>query len=339
MQLQAKALIALWLHGLCYSAFTACAVQRITTERNLGLWIFYDLCFRWFADVAGFEAFLELTGGVHMEAAVWIRRARDVMAACPCPEYFFGSTTDGRRCVPRNLFASKLAVLGWRPTWAGRADSDQTPSRALAFVAFLDDWLRGAMEISACVSRLRASRSGLRNLAVDIALAYCLPGFAYAGHTRKLEYYWPKFPFSDLVLYFQLLSGVGGLGERKLEALQQVTFNGRGGRLPLLAFDLVPSCELFANLRRLDQCLLKDETLALHGYWGDGTKLGCPPASMITAYDPQVANCMIMKHDICVIKPPHQRFLGISPLLSRFFQHWRASHTAERGNKRMREDA
>eukprot|EP00959_Pyramimonas_sp_CCMP1952_P158931 3323877-Pyramimonas_sp.AAC.1 len=53
--------------------------------------------------------------------------------------------------------------------------------------------------------------------------------------------------------------GLGGrlhLPQRHVEALAAVTFNGRGGRLPLVAFDMEPSCAMFKKLRDLDKDML-----------------------------------------------------------------------------------
>ncbi|CAK0908536.1 unnamed protein product, partial [Prorocentrum cordatum] len=297
-----------------------CRGESFRSSDVFATWVFYDLVFRFCADIDGFEALLEVTGGLLKDVPEWIRRARIVISECPHAEYFWGSANDGRRSFPLQIVRRRLDELHWKPIWAGSLPSDTPVSRVLAFVAFLDDWHVGASRIAESVLAFKANRTELASAAQEIALDYCLPGFSHAGDTRRFEYYWPKFPFSDLVLYAQESmrlfahdrKGLGGrlhLPQRNVEALAAVTFNGRGGRLPLLAFDMEPSCAMFKKLRDLDKDLLVSRDLPIRGLRQRG---GCVDPEHLTAYDPQVVNCMLWKHDVCVLSPPNQRFVGVS---------------------------
>ncbi|CAK0817347.1 unnamed protein product, partial [Prorocentrum cordatum] len=297
-----------------------CRGESFRSSDVFATWVFYDLVFRFCADIDGFEALLEVTGGLLKDVPEWIRRARIVISECPHAEYFWGSANDGRRSFPLQIVRRRLDELHWKPIWAGSLPSDTPVSRVLAFVAFLGDWHVGASRIAESVLAFKANRTELASAAQEIALDYCLPGFSHAGDTRRFEYYWPKFPFSDLVLYAQESmrlfahdrKGLGGrlhLPQRNVEALAAVTFNGRGGRLPLLAFDMEPSCAMFKKLRDLDKDLLVSRDLPIRGLWQRG---GCVDPEHLTAYDPQVVNCMLWKHDVCVLSPPNQRFVGVS---------------------------
>ena len=53
------------------------------------------------------------------------------------------------------------------------------------------------------------------------------------------------------------------LGERKLEALEDIMFNGRGGRLPLVAFGMVPTVGVFKELCDVDRRLHSHSELPL----------------------------------------------------------------------------
>ena len=54
------------------------------------------------------------------------------------------------------------------------------------------------------------------------------------------------------------------------------------------------------------------------------------PVRTITAYDPQVANCMIWRHDICELEPPKNRVHGVPVLLHSYFHFWRAGEDLRR---------
>ncbi|CAK0865341.1 unnamed protein product, partial [Prorocentrum cordatum] len=283
-------------------------------------WVFYDLVFWFLADIDGFEALLEVTGGLLKDVPEWIRRARLVISECPHAEYFWGSTNDGRRSFPLQIVRRRIDDLRWKPAWAGSMPSDMPVSRVLAFVALLGDWHAGASRIAQRVLAFKAQKRELASAAQEIALDYCLPGFSHAGDMRRFEYYWPKFPLSDLVLYAQEsmrlfdhdrkgLRGRLHLPQRNVEALAAVTSNGRGGRLPLVAFDMEPSCAMFKKLRDLDKDMLRSLDLPIRGLWQRG---GGVDPEHLTAYDPQVVNCMLWKHDVCALSPPTQRFVGVS---------------------------
>ena len=221
-------------------------VKALRTEQQLTTWIFYDINFRWCADVSGWESLVEVCGGLQRDITLFIARVRLILSKCPCSKYFFGSNNDndGRRAIPMNQVRARLLELSWEPSWLGRQDDEQPVARVLALVAFLDDWHESAKSIAKRVLKLSSATTELASIAQEIILDYCLAGFAWCSTDRRLNYYQPKFPYSDLVLFFQIAlhepdcSDRLKLGARKVEALVAQTFHGRGGRLPLFAYDM-----------------------------------------------------------------------------------------------------
>lgn len=304
----------------------ACGCDGVVTEHVLAVWLFYDLCFRWFADISGFESLLEVCGGVLAEPEEWIGRVRRVLSGCPTMAYFFGSTNDGRRWLEQAHICERLNSLQWRVQFPGQRRDHASPMRALAFVAYVGDWWLAAQNIAGICMRLKCARTAHSDIIRNLMDAFCVPGYAHLGLTPSDRYYWPKFPFSDLVFFFQVASRSRDgkrmtMPPRQMEALKKVTFNGRGGRLPLLAFGHGVTPDAFVQLRRLDMDIVESTELPVHRFWRGAL---CPAPTDLTSYDSQVRNCMMWKHDVCLLKPPQNRSHGVSPLLADFHAYWRA---------------
>ena len=132
----------------------------------------------------------------------WIARARQVLKECPALAYFWGSTCDGRRCLDNAGIGQRLEQLGWKPAFDGVTGSFEIPVRVLAFVAYLDDWAACGIQIASQLSRF-AKGDPEELVTRELMLTLCVPGFAYNGATPGDRYYWPKFPYSDIVLLCQ----------------------------------------------------------------------------------------------------------------------------------------
>eukprot|EP00959_Pyramimonas_sp_CCMP1952_P224685 4698210-Pyramimonas_sp.AAC.1 len=84
---------------------------------------------------------------------------------------------------------------------------------------------------------------------------------------------------------------------------------------------------MFKKLRDLDKDMLRSLDLPIRGLWQRG---GGVDPEHLTAYDPQVVNCMLWKHDVCALSPPNQRFVGVSLHLDKSYRHWRQMYRRER---------
>ena len=141
--------------GLVDRVLGACGCDGVATEAVLAVWLFYVLCFRWFADISGFESLLEVCGGVLAEPEEWIGRVRRVLSGCPTAAYLFGSTNDGRRWLVQAHICERLNSLQWRVQFPGQRNDHASPMRALAFVAYVGDWWLAAQKIASICVRLK----------------------------------------------------------------------------------------------------------------------------------------------------------------------------------------
>ena len=105
--------------------------------------------------------------------------------------------------------------------------------------------------------------------AENLMLLFCLPGFAWRGETRGMGYYWPKFPWSDIVFFAQAREGMESalFSPEHVKALQRITFCGRGGRLPLQAFKIPIKKDTYGKLAALDQALITNDRLPISKLW------------------------------------------------------------------------
>ena len=89
-----------------------------------------------------------------------------------------------------------------KPAFDGETGSFEIPVRVLAFVAYLDDCAACGIQIASQLSRF-AKGDPEELVTRELMLTLCVPGFAYNGATPGNRYYWPKFPYSDIVLLCQ----------------------------------------------------------------------------------------------------------------------------------------
>ena len=141
----------------------------------------------------------------------------------------------------------------------------------------------------------------------ELMLTLSVPGFAYNGANPGDRYYWPKYPYSDIVLLCQQSVFVC-LQLRSASLRAQILWTWWSTAFGGVRYCCRSRCLLESSRSGSGHCCIA--VFACYWSWGRNEM---PRRFYLTAYHSEVHNCMIWKHDGCLLNLPKRHSGDMDP--------------------------